>query len=256
MTPPRHPSAIGPGTAPRTRGLGRRRRVSGRIQRRLAAWVGCLVASTGCAGGGGVATVAPLADPQASLRAFAAETTPESPTRIYFDWSLTEEGVRVSGRGVARVAPPDRARLDLFLSNGEAVAGAILVGDELTLPVSLPGDILPPPELLWGTIGTIRLGAGARVVGGDELEDGGVRLVARLSDGEAVRYEVLDGRVRRIEQVTEGGSVVKTLVTRHADEGRIPAEATYRDLTAFRELILTRDGMENVDGFPADIWHY
>jgi hypothetical protein len=203
-----------------------------------------------------VAAVAPLADPQSSLQALEAETRPESPTRIFFDWSLTEEGVRLSGRGVARVAPPDRARLDLFLSNGEAVAGAILIGDDLSLPVSLPGDILPPPELLWGTIGTIRLGAGARVIGGDELEDGGVRLTAALPDGESVRYEVLEGRVRRIEQLTSGGAVVKTLVARHEATGRIPAEATYRDLTAFRELILTRDGMENVDGFPDDIWHY
>jgi len=209
-----------------------------------------------CASGSGVATVAPLPDPGSSLDSLQSRTEPESPARIFFEWSLTEEGVRVSGRGVARVAPPDRARLDLFLSNGEAVAGAILVGDDLTLPVSLPGDILPPAELLWGTIGTIRLGAGAEVIQGDELQDGGLRLVARLPDGASVRYEVLDGRVRRIEQLTAGGTVVKTLVARHEPEGRVPAEATYRDLTAFRELILTRDGMEDVDGFPADIWHY
>jgi hypothetical protein len=210
-----------------------------------------------CAGGGSSATVvAPLADPASSLETLASATALEGPTRIFFDWSLTEEGVRVRGRGVARVEPPDRARLDLFLSNGEAAAGAILVGDEVTLPVSLPDDILPPPELLWGTVGTIRLGSGARVVGGDELEGGGVRLVARLPDAQGVRYEVIDGRVRRIEQMTEGGTVVKPLVTRHGAEGQVPLEATYRDLTAFRELILQRDRMESVDGFPADIWHY
>lgn len=223
-------------------------------------WVTALslagVASLAGCGGGGVAAVAPLPDPGSSFEALESQTEPDSPAQIFFEWSLTEEGVRVSGRGVARVAPPDRARLDLFLPNGEAVAGAILVGDDLTLPVSLPGDVLPPPELLWGTIGTIRLGAGAEVIRGDELEDGGVRLWARLADGESVRYEVLGGRVRRIEQMTAGGTVVKTLVARHDTEGRVPAEATYRDLTAFRELILTRDGMEYVDGFPADIWHY
>jgi hypothetical protein len=186
----------------------------------------------------------------------ARTTTLDGPTRIFFDWSLTEEGVRVRGRGVARVQPPDRARLDLFLSNGEAAAGAILVGDELALPVSLPDDILPPAELLWGTVGTLRLGSGARVVGGDVLEGGGMRLVARLADDQGVRFEVIGGRVRRIEQTTEGGAVVKTLVTRHDTAGAVPLEATYRDLTAFRELILQRDRMESVDGFPDDIWSY
>jgi hypothetical protein len=186
----------------------------------------------------------------------ARATTLDGPTRIFFDWSLTEEGVRVRGRGVARVQPPDRARLDLFLSNGEAMAGAIVVGDDVILPVALPDDILPPPELLWGTVGTLRLGSEARVVGGDELEGGGMRLVARLPDDQGVRFEVIEGRVRRIEQTTEGGTVVKTLVTRHGDEGGVPLEASYRDLAAFRELILQRDRMESVDGFPDDIWTY
>lgn len=210
-----------------------------------------------CAGGGSsTPSVAPLPDPDARLEAVARATALDGPTRIFFDWSLTEEGVRVRGRGVARVQPPDRARLDLFLSNGEAMAGAILVGDDVVLPVSLPDDILPPPELLWGTVGTLRLGSEARVVGGDELEGGGIRLVARLAGDQGVRFEVVGDRVRRIEQTTEGGTVVKTLVTRHDEGEGVPVEATYRDLTAFRELILQRDRMESVDGFPDDIWTY
>jgi hypothetical protein len=38
------------------------------------------------------------------------------------------------------------------------------------------------------------------------------------------------------------------------DESRYPAEATYRDLTAFRELRLRRASVERVEPFPPDIW--
>ncbi|MEJ2540314.1 MAG: hypothetical protein P8188_10125 [Gemmatimonadota bacterium] len=227
-----------------------------RVLRRahLAALVVALL--SGCAGGASAPRiVTPLPDPAAALREMEDRTVLEQPTRIFFDWTLTEEGIRVRGRGVARVQPPDRARLDLFLSNGEAVAGAILIGDELTLPVSLPSDILPPPELLWGTVGMIRLGSTTEVVQGGELEDGATLLQTRLPTQEGVLYRVRDGQVRMIEQTTGDGTVVKRLAAAY-DGAAIPAEAVYRDLTAFRELTLTRDRVEHVEGFAPHIWRF
>ena len=210
---------------------------------------------TGCGGPGTPEAVGPVADPEAAIRGLEVATALEGPARIDFRWFLTEEGVRVGGQGVARVEPPDRARLDLFLSNGEAVAAAILIGDELALPVSLPGDILPPPALLWGTVGLVRLGTGVSVLDGQELADGGRLIRTRLASGEGVTYRVLDGRLREVAQL-EGGSVVKRLAASYDDGVRIPAEAVYRDLAAFRELTLTRERVEYVDGFPSDIWHF
>ncbi len=215
----------------------------------------CLLALAGCAGGGTPEAIGPVADPEMAVRSVEVATALERATRITFDWHLTEEGVRVGGRGVARIEPPDRARLDLFLDNGEGVAAAILIGDDLTLPVSLPGDILPPPALLWGTVGLVRLGAGVSVLDGQELADGGRIIRTRLPSGEGVIYRVLDERLQEVSQ-TEDGTVVKRLAARYEDGGRIPAEAVYRDLAAFRELTLTRERVEYVDGFPPDIWHF
>jgi len=214
-----------------------------------------LLALSGCAGGGTPEVVGPVADPETAVRSVEVATALEGSTRILFDWHLTEEGVRVGGRGVARIEPPDRARLDLFLDNGEGVAAAILIGDDLTLPVSLPGDILPPPALLWGTVGMVRLGAGVSVLDGQELADGGRMIRTRLPTGEGVIYRVLDERLQEVSQ-TEGGTVVKRLAATYDDGDRIPAEAVYRDLAAFRELTLTRERVEYVDGFPSDIWHF
>lgn len=208
-----------------------------------------------CAGPGGPEAVGPVADPAAVVRSLAVETALEGPTQILFEWHLTEEGVRIGGRGVARVEPPDRARLDLFLGNGEAVAAAILLGDDLSLPVSLPGDILPPPALLWGTVGLVRLGEGVSVVDGQELVDGGRRIRTRIPSGEGVVYRVLDGQLLEVSQ-TEDGTVVKRLAASYRDGDRIPIEAVYRDLASFRELTLTRESVEHVDGFPSDIWHF
>ena len=50
---------------------------------------------------------------------------------------------------MARIEPPSKARLDLFLDNGEGVLSAALVDDELRLPHGAPEDILPPVELMW-----------------------------------------------------------------------------------------------------------
>ena len=41
-------------------------------------------------------------------------TAPSAPLHILFDWTAREPDARFTGRGVARVEPPYRARLDLF----------------------------------------------------------------------------------------------------------------------------------------------
>jgi hypothetical protein len=50
------------------------------------------------------------------------------------------------------------------------------------------------------------------------------------------------------------GETVVERVELDMDEDRYPAEAIYRDLTAFRELRLSRASVERVEPFPPDIW--
>ena len=101
-----------------------------------------VVAVTGCMPKQ-AAVVAPVPDALGAASVLQDQTRLEDPIRILFVWELNDAGVGVKGRGVARVAPPYRARLDLFLDNGELVIRAALVDGELRLPAGAPNDILP-----------------------------------------------------------------------------------------------------------------
>ena len=91
--------------------------------------VATVVVGTGCMPRQ-AAVVAPVPDALGAASVLQDQTGLESPIRILFVWELNDAGVGVKGRGVARVAPPYRARLDLFLDNGELVIKAALVDGE------------------------------------------------------------------------------------------------------------------------------
>jgi hypothetical protein len=199
------------------------------------------------------AVVAPAADAEQLARRLEDDTSLREPIRVFFAWSLNESGVRVKGRGVARIEPPYKARLDLFRSNGETVMSAALVDGELRLPPGAPDDILPPPDLMWGVLGVFRPETGAELVGADDLADGSVRLRYRYPDGRVLSYRVADGRIASME-LLDGGHVVQRVELDLEEGSRYPEEATYRNLADFRELALTRDSLERVGPYPSHIW--
>jgi hypothetical protein len=229
-------------------------RRSGARGRALAAAVLALSGLVGaCGGTRQVIIMGPPVDAgQVALRAEGVTALQEA-SRIVFSWSLSEQGVRVSGRGVARVEPAYKARLDLFLASGETAARAAMVGDDLRIPPGVPTDILPPSHLLWGTLGVFRPGMGIGLTGGDPLDEGGVRLTYQLPNGDEVRYS-LDGsrHIREVEVRRSGTPIQRLTVSR--DDGVFPVEAVYRDLASFRELRLARESVEHVEPFPPDIW--
>ena len=159
---------------------------------RLAVAVATISTAAGC-GPQRLSVVGPLGDPAATARSLRSGTGLEEPVRIDFRWRLNESGSRVSGVGVARIEPPHRARLDLFLDNDESVTAAALVDDELRLPPGAPDDILPPVQLLWGTLGVFRPTDDARLVGGDRLQGSAERLRYTYDDGTQLHYQVEDG---------------------------------------------------------------
>ncbi len=199
------------------------------------------------------AVIAPVPDALGTALVLQDQTELESPIRILFVWELNDAGVGVKGRGVARVAPPYRARLDLFLDNGELVIRAALVEGELRLPAGAPNDILPPPDLMWGTLGVFRPESGTELVGGDRLDNGLVRLRYRYLDERELHYSMEDGVLRKLEMLSDG-DVVQWVEVERDGETRYPARATYRNLTDFRELKITRQQLDQVDAYPADIW--
>jgi len=201
-----------------------------------------------------VVVIAPAVDADQTALALEDHTSLAHPMRILFDWELNEQGVRVKGRGVARIEPPYKARLDLFLNNGTAVVRAALVNGELLMPPGAPRDILPPPDLMWGTLGVFRPEFGTELVGGDRLEGEALRLRYRYRDGTELHYG-LEGGVLRTLELLERGAVVQRVEVDLEEGSRYPVSAIYRNLAAFRELKITRRELTQVESFPPDIWN-
>ena len=171
-----------------------------------------------------------------------------------FRWDAREPDFRGRGSGVARVEPPYRARLDLFLDNGEAAAVATVIGDELRTLAALPTALAPPPELFWATLGVFRPGGGTSYVGGNRSE-GDVILEYQLPGGNHVRYELRDGSIRSATRLVDGSAVERVeVVFEDSLSPLFPGEAIYRHLADFRELRLRLESLEWVDAFPPDIW--
>jgi hypothetical protein len=168
---------------------------------------------------------------------------PPSHRQIVFDWELVDRDVTGRGEGVARVAGPDSARLDLFLAGGFGSGAAILIADSLRTPGSgLPRRFIPPPPLLWAALGRVALPAlpdtTARVDGEllrvDIGKPVGWRLTFRRDS--LVRLErIRDGRIT--EWVERSGNIVH-----------------YRSEDARRALSLTIKRAQEVPPFDASIW--
>ncbi len=199
------------------------------------------------------AVISPAVDPEQLALALEDQTSLGDPTRILFEWELNEAGVRASGRGVARIEAPYRARLDLFMGSGETVIRAALVGGELRLPVGARDDLLPPPDLLWGVLGVFRPEFGIELMGADNLERGQQQLHYRYPDGSELYFRVEGGRVRGME-LRRGGHAVERVELTLGQGDRFPMQATYRNLSAFRELKISRQSVEVVESYPPDIW--
>lgn len=226
---------------------------SGRARRfgvRTLAWAS-LLAVVACGRREVIVYEPPVNASQLALRLEAQERI-DAPTRVVFEWAVAEQGVRASGRGVTRMEPPYKARLDLFLGNGETAGRAALVDDALRLPARMPPSVLPPPHLLWATVGVFRPGLGTALLGADR-EDGRIRMRYGLPGGREAHYLIANGRLEEVE-VLRDGTVVQR-VTLERDGLGVPTEAVFRDLVEVRELRLTRESVQQTEPFPSDIWY-
>lgn len=206
-----------------------------------------------CGGrGAGSAPPDPSIDAEQVALNLERTTRLERPARLVFEWNIRESGMRLQGRGVARVEPPYRARLDLFTGSGETVVRAALVGDELRLPVDAPPGLIPPAPLLWASLGVFRAGARLSVLGARELDDGVFLIRLRHPEGGELRYRVRDRAILDAERVRDGHVVERVEV--EPGDGPFPREARYRNLADFRELTVRLEEMDFVESYPPDIW--
>lgn len=174
----------------------------------------------------------------------------DRPLHVLFSWRLEERDGRFSGDGATRFAPPRRARLDLFGPRGEAYVVAALVDMELRLPAGMDTTVLPPPALLWASLGVFRPPVGAELTG--TAREGETRRLDYARGDQRWTFRFERDRLRWAEWIRSDG---RRTVELEGDAGHgLPRQAVYRDWPAFRQLRLTVDEVNESEGFDDEIW--
>ena len=239
---------------------GKTARITGRAQRprctRAAVGRACIGLFAGLAAASCASSPPPAAQPPLDAGqlagAAAASSSLDAPYRLVFEWTLNEPGTRLRGRGVARVEPPYRARLDLFLANGERVAAAAIVDDDYRVAADGRAE-LPPAAMLWGTLGVFRPGSLSALRGGRWESSGLAELRYQNVAGGELVYRLAGNRIERME-VLRGERASEEVRLIRVDGERFPREATYRHLDEVRELRIQLETVEHVETYPSDIW--
>ncbi len=127
---------------------------------------------------------------------------PPQPRRVTFTWRYEEQnGVSVRGEGVARVVPPDSARLQFFLAGGYGSGTAALAGDHLELPDRDEfRRLIPAAPLLWAALGRLAVPPAADTI----LRLDGDTLRADVGHAPTWRVTLVRDSLRRVERIDNG----------------------------------------------------
>jgi hypothetical protein len=209
-----------------------------------------------CGCGSGSAGGAPLPRPGAlaSAEGTLEATRPREPTRILFDFHVRESDLRFNGRGLARVEPPYRVRLDLFSSRGESIFQAALVEGNLRIPPWAPRELAPPPALLWAALGIFRPDPDLDLVQATRGEGGAVLLRYGGQGDLELRFRVGSGHLTRAELYREGHLMEEVDLSLDETTGTV-VETVYRNRALFLELTFSLESSEYVSSFPPEIWY-
>jgi hypothetical protein len=167
-----------------------------------------------------------------------------TPQRVVFNWRYEEDGFTARGDGVARVAPPDSARLDFFLAGGLGGGWAILVADSLSSPgPDVARRLVPPAPMLWAALGRLAV-PGARDT---TIRLSGDTLRADVASAGRTWRVVFDGpRLTSLEHLVAGRVVER--VTRDG------ARVRYTQVPERRSLAIDVQRTEASAPFPPGIW--
>lgn len=170
---------------------------------------------------------------------------PPGHRRVTFTWELEEGSMVVRGEGAARIAAPDSARVDLFITGGYGAASVILIGDSLRVP---PGagmqQMIPPKALLWAALGRLAIPA---------LPDTIIRVLGDTTwseIGHPLRWRLvaIRGELTRLERIS-GRRVVEWV-------DRVPGQRIRYEVFAQRSLVLKIQHDQPVAPFDASVWQY
>ncbi len=165
--------------------------------------------------------------------------------RIIFDWQYRDLDWNIRGEGVARVAPPDSARLDFFVGGAFGGGGfAWLIGDRLSAPgASQVENLIPPPPLMWATLGRLAVPAAADTV----VRVDGDTLRTDIGSEPRWRATFVAGELRRLELIERGR--LEASVSRDGN-----GSVRYEQTRGRRRLDMKITQAERVWGFDDGIW--
>jgi hypothetical protein len=164
--------------------------------------------------------------------------------RIIFRWEYTDPSIGARGDGVARIAPPDSVRLDFFLDGGLGGGYAIVLGDSVFSPTGAQAlRFLPPPPLLWSTLGRLAVPPAADTAARTE----GSILRADIGRDPVWRATFDRDRLVRLERI-DGGRVLEW-VSRAGDDA-----VRYENERGQRVLTLKVTKSEGVSELDPTIW--
>lgn len=205
----------------------------------LGVLLGALVVAAGCAPRAGhlAGNVAPeVRLPDTAL--------PSGSQRVTFEWEYREQdGFSARGDGVARIAAPDSARMDFFVTGGFGGGWALLIGDALTIPgPDFVRRFVPPAPLLWAALGRLAVPAAADTT----ARTSGDTLRADIGREPTWRVTFVGPTLARVERI-DGGRIVEWL-------SRDSTRLRYENETGHRSLTLRVQRVESVSGFDPSTW--
>jgi hypothetical protein len=189
------------------------------------------------------------ANPALALAAVTA-TTPQRRLQIVFEWNMTDRDARFSGRGTLRIDPGYRARLDMFGPRGDALASAIISDQQMRAYPAMAAGMLPPAAFLWAALGVFRQPDDADLV--KATVTGGRTALEYARADTRWEFRVEDGILRSTEWTSTGSR--RTVELTGTSKLGMPASASFRDWTEFRELTLKVTDVEEKAAFEPDVW--
>jgi len=178
-------------------------------------------------------------------RRLPESTLPPGYRRIVFQWEYHERVFSGRGQGVARIAPPDSVRIDLFLQNGASGGYVVVIGDSLRGPEGADTRrFLPPVPLVWAALGRVTMVAA----------DTTVRV-----DGDTLRADIGRDPTWRVTFGRESPVRVERLAHNRIEESVERIDSTrvvYRQSRAGRVLALTVTARYPESAFDAVIWRH
>ena len=184
--------------------------------------------------------------------AAAARTAPPGSELLSIRWRFRDSEMGVSGRGAARITPPDSLRIDVRGPLGFGRGTLVLAGASVWAnPEDLVRQVLPDRFLVWAMLGVVR--APDTV---DRFESGsaGGRRLLRMAEP--------DGRVTTLELagdtvmggvLSRGERVVGRLTLVRGADGKV-VRAVAENLERNARLVFDIDRRTPSGGFPGEVW--